>query len=95
MARRFSAVISWRIWVPRIFSIELSAPGAPPLATAATTRRLVVRMLASSISTRARRAAKSGSSASGRPLRRWRAAMAFNRANAAVDCPTPAMLVRS
>ena len=94
MARRFSAVISWRIWVPRIFSIELSAPGAPP-ATAATTPGLVVRMLASSISHPRQARGEVGVVGQRAAVAALARGRQLNRANAAVDCPTPAMLVRS
>ncbi len=52
-------------------------------------------MLSSSIATRASRAAKSGSSASGRPFFVTFAATARNLSSAATEKPTPAMLVRS
>jgi len=52
-------------------------------------------MFASSISTRASRAANAGSSASARPFLRCCAAKRFSLSSAAIEPPMPAMLVRS
>ena len=87
IARRSSEEICCRISVPRIFSMELSAPGTPPPATAAMTRRLVVFMFSRSISTHASRAAKYGSSDSGRPFFFTFAAAFLSRSSAATEKP--------
>ena len=72
-----------------------SAPGSLPSPAAATTRRLKISIARRSISSRAVRAAKSGSSASGLPSLISVAAIFFTLVSASFEYPTPAMPVRS
>ncbi|MNE80292.1 hypothetical protein D3C80_1768460 [compost metagenome] len=87
--------MAWRISVPLIFRIELSAPGTPPSRAAARMRRLLMSTAINCISTSAIWARNDASSIKGAPLRSSRLAACLRRWSMALALPIPAMVVRS